>query len=118
MEISKLWEGYEFPKCEQCKKDCAGHLKYDNLCSNLNYLQEYGEKNYIKNKESFVELKNIMGNKIPTIFSFGCGIGLDYIGAKEIFGTGKRTKLRKSIQIYIANWTSYRRIGWSEMGRY
>lgn len=86
MEISKLWEGYKFPKCEQCKKDCAGHLKYDNLCSNLNYLQEYGEKNYIKNKDSFVELKNIMGNKIPTIFSFGCGIGLDCIGAKEVFG--------------------------------
>ena len=40
MEISKLWEGYKFPKCEQCKKDCACHLKYDNLCSNLNYLQE------------------------------------------------------------------------------
>lgn len=86
MEISKLWEGYRFPKCELCKKDCAGHLKYDNLCSNLNYLQEYGEKNYIKNKDSFVELKNIMGNKIPTIFSFGCGIGLDCIGAIEVFG--------------------------------
>lgn len=86
MEISKLWKGYKFPKCESCKKDCAGHLKYDNLCSNLNYLQEYGEKNYIKNKESFIELKKIMGNKIPTIFSFGCGIRLDYISAKELFG--------------------------------
>lgn len=86
MKISKLWEEYKFPQCEQCKKDCAGHLKYDNLCLNLNYLQEYGEKNYIKNKESFVELKNIMVNKIPTIFSFGCGIGLDCIGANEVFG--------------------------------
>lgn len=86
MEIKKLWQGYKFQKCKVCKKECAGHLKYDNLCSNLNYLEEYGEKNYIKNKESFFELKKILGNKTPTIFSFGCGIGLDYIGAKEVFG--------------------------------
>lgn len=86
MQISKLWETYKFPKCEQCKKDCAGRLNYDNLCSNLNYLYEYGEKNYIKNKESYVELKKIMRSKTPTIFSFGCGIGLDYIGAREFFG--------------------------------
>ena len=69
MQISKLWEAYKFLRCEQCKKDCAGHLNYVNLCSNLNYLYEYGEKNYIKNKESLVELKKIMGSKTPTIFS-------------------------------------------------
>lgn len=85
MKINKLWEEYKFPKCEKCKKDCAGHLNYDNLCSNLNYLYEYGEKNYIKNKESFIELKKIIGNNEPTIFSFGCGIGLDYFGAIEVF---------------------------------
>lgn len=86
MKIEKLWEGYKFPNCEKCKKDCAGHLDYNNLCSNLNYLKEYAEKNYEKNKESFVELKKLMGNKIPTIFSFGCGLGLDYVGANEVFG--------------------------------
>ena len=68
------------------QKDCGGHLDYNNLCSNLNYLKEYGEKNYEKNKESFVELKKYMGKKTPTIFSFGCGLGLDFIGATEIFG--------------------------------
>lgn len=86
MKISKLWEGYKFPKCDQCKKECSGHLKYDELCSNVNYLREYGEKNYNKNKESLIELKKVIGKKIPTIFSFGCGIGLDYIGAKDVFG--------------------------------
>jgi len=86
MKIDKLWEGYKFPSCEKCKKDCAGHLDYDNLCSNLNYLKEYAEKNFEKNKESFIELKKIIGNKTPTIFSFGCGLGLDYVGATEVFG--------------------------------
>lgn len=85
MEISKLWENYNFPECETCKKTCAGHLQYDNLCSNINYLKEYGKKNYIKNKKSFEELKKIMTEKHPTIFSFGCGIGLDFLGAKEVF---------------------------------
>ncbi len=27
-----------------------------------------------------------MGDKSPAIFSFGCGIGLDCIGVKEVFG--------------------------------
>lgn len=67
------------------QKKCQGHLAYENLCSNLNYLQEYAEKNYEKNKESFVELKKLTGSVKPNIFSFGCGLGLDYIGAKEIF---------------------------------
>lgn len=56
------------------------------MAVNLNYLKEYAEKNYEKNKESFVELKKVMGNKMPAIFSFGCGLGLDYIGAVEVFG--------------------------------
>lgn len=86
MEIKKLWQGYRFPSCENCKKECQGHLDYDNLCANLNYLKEYAEKNYEKNKESFVELKKIVGERKLNIFSFGCGLGLDYVGAKEIFG--------------------------------
>lgn len=86
MDIKKLWKNYKFPKCENCKKDCQGHLDYENLCSNLNYLEEYAEKNYEKNKESFEELKNIVGNIKPNIFSFGCGLGLDFVGAKEVFG--------------------------------
>lgn len=86
MKISRLCEEYKFPKCEKCKKDCVGHLDYDNLCSNLNYLYEYGEKNYIKNKDTFLELRKIIGDVIPNIFSFGCGVGLDYIGAVEVFG--------------------------------
>lgn len=85
MEIEKLWQGYKFQNCENCKKDCQGHLNYDNLCANLNYLKEYAEKNYAKNKESFLELKKITGKKKLNIFSFGCGLGLDYVGAKEIF---------------------------------
>lgn len=86
MEIKKLWEDFKLPSCENCKKDCQGHLDYNNLCSNENYLKEYGEKNYEKNKKSLEELKNVIGETKPNIFSFGCGIGLDYIGAKEIFG--------------------------------
>ena len=86
MNIKKLWQGYRFPNCENCKKDCQGYLDYNNLCANLNYLKEYAEKNYEKNKESFGELKKIIGNIKPNIFSFGCGLGLDYVGAKEIFG--------------------------------
>lgn len=86
MDIKKLWQGYRFPACGSCKKDCQGHLDYDNLCANLNYLKEYAEKNYAKNKESFDELKKIIGETKPNIFSFGCGLGLDYVGAKEIFG--------------------------------
>lgn len=86
MNTNQLWESFIFPKCETCKKDCNGHLNYNNLCSNLNYLYEYGEKNYIKNRDSFLELKKIIKNDTPTIFSFGCGIGLDYIGALETFG--------------------------------
>lgn len=86
MDIKILWKNYKFPSCDNCKKDCNGRLNYNNLCSNINYLKEYGEKNYIKNKESLIELKNILGDKIPTIFSFGCGLGFDYIAAKDIFG--------------------------------
>ncbi len=85
MKISKLWESYKFPKCENCKKDCQGHLDYDNLCSNLNYLYEYGEKNYEKNKESLEEFQKYIKIKNPIIFSFGCGLGLDYIACTEIF---------------------------------
>lgn len=85
MRISELWEDFKFPKCETCKKNCRGHLNYSNLCSNLNYLYEYGEKNFLKNRESFFNLKKIIKDATPTIFSFGCGIGLDYIGALEAF---------------------------------
>lgn len=86
MKIEKLWENYKFPTCEKCKKDCSGRLNYDNLCSNLNYLKKYAENNYIKNRESFLELKNLIKDKTPTLFSFGCGLGLEYIGATEVFG--------------------------------
>lgn len=85
MDFSKLWSGYKFPTCENCKKDCKGHLDYDNLCSNLNYLNEYAEKNYEKNKGSFIELKRVLGNRKPNIVSFGCGLGLDFVCAKEVF---------------------------------
>lgn len=75
MVIKELWEGYKFPKCENCKKDCRGHLDYNNLCANINYLKEYAEKNYEKNKESFIEFRNLIGTSKPNIFSFGCGLG-------------------------------------------
>ncbi|MBR2220595.1 MAG: hypothetical protein IJ975_00465 [Clostridia bacterium] len=86
MNIEKLWLGFKFPDCEECKQDCQGRLGYNNLCSNLNYLKKYGEKNYMKNKDSFIELKKILGAQTPTIFSFGCGLGLDYVAAQEVFG--------------------------------
>ena len=38
-----------------------------------------------KNKESFNSLKRLTTNNKLNIFSFGCGLGLDYIGANEIF---------------------------------
>jgi len=49
-------------------------------------LKEYAEKNYEKNKESFKELKKVLRDRRPNIISFGCGLGLDYVGAKEVFG--------------------------------
>jgi hypothetical protein len=49
-------------------------------------LKQYGQKNYEKNAETFAELKQIMQNEKPLIFSFGAGIALDYIGAVESFG--------------------------------
>lgn len=85
MKFEKLWHGYRFPKCENCNKECNGRLDYENLCSNLNYLKEYAEKNYEKNKESFEELSKITNQEKLNIFSFGCGLGLDYVGAKEVF---------------------------------
>ena len=27
-----------------------------------------------------------MGAQMPTIFSFGCGLGLDYVADQEVFG--------------------------------
>ena len=87
MEIKKLWQGIKVGECETCEnEECKGRLKYDDLCANVNYLKEYGEKNFEKNRETFAELKKIMGDEKPAIFSFGCGVGLDYIGAKENFG--------------------------------
>lgn len=90
MNIEKLWLGFKFPDCQECKQDCQGRLGYNNLCSNLNYLKKYGEKNYMKNKDSFIELKKILGAQTPTIFSFGCGLGLDYVAAQEVFGKDMR----------------------------
>ena len=86
MKIETIWQGIKTNKCENCNKECNGKLKYDDLCANVNYLKEYGEKNYEKNRETFEELKKIMGDDRPSIFSFGCGIGLDYLGAVENFG--------------------------------
>lgn len=48
MKFDSLWNGYKFPSCDTCKKDCQGHLDYGNLCSNLNYLKDYAEANYEK----------------------------------------------------------------------
>lgn len=86
MEIEKLWKGIKVGDCEICKnKECKGHLEYNNLCANAKYLREYGEKNFEKNRETFVELKKIFGDEEPAVFSFGCGLGLDYLGANEVF---------------------------------
>lgn len=86
MEIKELLNKYNFNRCNRCNKKCQGHLDYDNLCSNLNYLEEYAEKNYEKNRQSFIDLKNIDASLKPSIFSFGCGLGLDFSAAEEIFG--------------------------------
>jgi len=87
MDITKLWKGINVRDCETCKdEDCKGKLNYGDLCANVNYLEEYGEKNYEKNKTTFAELKKIMGEEKPAVFSFGCGVGLDYLGATESFG--------------------------------
>ena len=85
--IDKLWNSYNFNDCDDCDSEgCKGRLDYDNLCSNLNYLKQYGQKNYEKNEETFAELKKIMQFEKPTIFSFGTGVALDYIGTVENFG--------------------------------
>ena len=88
VQVEKLWEGIKVNECGNCKNEkCEGRLCYDNLCSNVNYLKMYGRENYEQNRETFVQLKKIMGNETPSIFSFGCGIGLDLIGATEVFGS-------------------------------
>ena len=86
MNIKSLWGNYKFPNCDKCKKDC-GKYEYDNLCSNLNYLKNYGQEYYDRMKESFIELSNIIDFK-PSIYSFGCGCSLDYLAAKEVFENG------------------------------
>jgi hypothetical protein len=85
--IETLWSGYRFNNCDNCNhEECKGRLDYNNLCSNLNYLKEYGVKNFEKNSKTFSELKKIMKDVVPVIFSFGAGIGLDYVGAVQNFG--------------------------------
>jgi hypothetical protein len=89
MDIKKIWEVGNYPTCGECtKEECKGKLKYDDLCSNINYLREYGERNFEKNKTSYEELRKAAKNESLAIFSFGCGIGLDYVGAREVFGEG------------------------------
>ena len=61
-------------------------MDYNNLCANLNYLKDYAQKNFDKNRESFIEFSEKIDCKKPSIFSFGCGLGLDSISAKEVFG--------------------------------
>jgi len=89
MEIKKLWQDLPIGDCDICENDkCKGHLDYDSICANVKYLNEYGEKNFEKNKGTFIELRKIMGDVMPTIFLFGCGLGLDYLGAENVFGNG------------------------------
>jgi len=87
MKIQELWQGIKTGNCETCGKDCKGKLNYGELCANIKYLKDYAEKNYEKNRETFAKLKKVMGEQKPAIFSFGCGIGLDLLGAKEHFGS-------------------------------
>jgi hypothetical protein len=87
IRFEKLWTGLgKFPECEICDKDCKGLLDYNDLCGNVNYLKNYAEKNFEKNNETFIELKKIMDEEKPSIFSFGCGLGLECFGARECFG--------------------------------
>lgn len=83
MNVDVLWKNYKFPNCENCKKDC-GKYKYDNLCSNLNYLKNYGQEYFDRMKESFEELNKLNNNKM-TIFTFGYGCNLDYFAGTEVF---------------------------------
>ena len=83
MNLEVLWKDYKFPSCDNCKKDC-GKYEYDNLCSNLNYLKNYGQEYFDRMKESFEELNKLNNNKL-TIFSFGCGCNLDYFAGIEVF---------------------------------
>jgi hypothetical protein len=78
-EIEKLTKGIKVAPCESC-------FEYDNLDSNVNYLENYGQQYYDRMAASFAELKKITGNKRPHILSFGCGCCLDYIACKENFG--------------------------------
>lgn len=83
MNIDKLWKTHTFQNCDSCDKKC-GKYKYDNLCSNLNYLKNYGEEYYSRMKKTFEELLNITRERI-VVFSFGCGCSLDYLALKETF---------------------------------
>lgn len=86
MHIKDILQRFSFPVCEKCHRNCKGRLDYNNLCSNYNYIKEYGERNYQKNKESFVALKEKINLPFYNIFSFGCGLGFDFVAATEIFG--------------------------------
>ncbi len=83
MNVEILWKDYKFPSCEKCKKNC-GKYEYNNLCSNLNYLKDYGQEYFDRMKESFEELNKLNNNKL-TIFSFGCGCNLDYMASMEVY---------------------------------
>jgi SAM-dependent methyltransferase len=86
-KFNELTKGIKVGNCKTCKnEDCKGYLAYDNLCANVKYLIEYAEQNFDKNQETFIALRKIMGEQNPSIFSFGCGLGLDYLGAIESFG--------------------------------
>ena len=59
MDVEILWKYYKFPSCDNCKKSC-GKYQYDNLCSNLNYLKNYGQEYFDRMKESFEELNTLL----------------------------------------------------------
>lgn len=84
MEIKKMWTNFKHPSCDKCTKDC-GRYQYDNLCSNINYLRNYGQEYYERMERSFKELKKLCVDKL-IVYSFGCGCSLDYLAAKQVFG--------------------------------
>ena len=74
-----------YPNCMTCihkRKNCATFKK---IAQNRENLKEFVFKRRGRAKECYAELKKILGESSPNLFSFGCGLGIDYMGARAVF---------------------------------
>lgn len=74
-----------FPNCESCDRKRENCNIFKKFSVNIKNFKQFLENRRERTKEGYRVLKKMLGNKKPNIFSFGCGVGADYLGANEIF---------------------------------